>query len=304
MNTMKKFSSLLLLGVLSLGCMAQPAEPGKTLLWKIEGNGLEKPSWLFGTIHMICKEDADLSDNLNSVISKVDHVYFEMDLDNFLEILGGMTKLRMRGDTTLKDLLSPEEYERVKAFFEKKSTAIPFRVIETYKPMMASSLLSESAMPCEGAVSMEQVIMQTAKEKGKRIKGLETIAQQAGFLDSIPYRYQAGELLKYVDSADQNGGEDKMMEALFSAYRNQDLDSLDALMNDPASGMTEYADIMLFNRNINWVTRLNDLMKEKSLLVAVGAGHLPGEKGVIRLLQKAGYTVSPVDNKKVKNRII
>ncbi len=271
-----------------------------SLLWKVEGNGLTKPSWLFGTIHMLCKDDAVLSDNMRQVISECDVVYMEMDLDNIFEMMGAMSKMKMTGDTTLRDLLSENDYKKVKSYFEAKTTMLPFSVLETYKPMMASSLLSEGEMPCEGAISMEQVIMGAAKEKGKKIKGLETMAQQAGFLDSIPYKYQAAELVKYIDSADSEKGENQLMNQLFDAYRNQDLKKLEELMLDGDAGMSSFADILLYRRNANWVFKLKTLMADRSLLVAVGAGHLPGEKGVINLLRKAGYTVTPVENKRIR----
>nr|HPN59012.1 TraB/GumN family protein [Chitinophagaceae bacterium] len=170
--------------------------------------------------------------------------------------------------------------------------------------MMASSLLSEGDLPCEGATSMEQIIMGAAKQQGKKIKGLETMAQQAGFLDSIPYKYQAAELVKYIDSAGTDNGQSTMMDQLFDAYRNQDLKKLEDLMLDSDAGMSSFSDILLYRRNANWVMKLKTLMTDKSLLVAVGAGHLPGEKGVISLLRKAGYTVTPVENKRIRTKEI
>jgi len=281
----------------------EPA-PGNSLLWKVEGNGLEKPSWIFGTIHMLCKDDAVLSDNMRQVIRDCDVVYMEMDLDNIFEMMGAFSKLKMTGDTTLRDLLSEKDYSKVRAYFEEKSTLLPFSVLETYKPMMASSLLSEGDLPCEGATSMEQIIMGAAKQQGKKIKGLETMAQQAGFLDSIPYKYQAAELVKYIDSAGTDNGQNTMMNQLFDAYRNQDLKKLEDLMLDSDAGMSSFSDILLYRRNANWVIKLKTLMTDKSLLVAVGAGHLPGEKGVISLLRKAGYTVTPVENKRIRTKEI
>ena len=307
---MIRAGSVFLLTMLAIAGYAQkttkkedPA-PGNSLLWKVEGNGLAKPTWLFGTIHMLCKDDAVLSDNMRQVISDCDVVYMEMDLDNIFEMMGAMSKMKMTGDTTLRDLLTEKEYNRVKLYFEEKSTMLPFSVLETYKPMLASSLLSEGQLPCEGAISMEQVIMMAAKENGKKIKGLETMAQQAGFLDSIPYKYQAAELLKYIDSSGTDQQENKLMTQLFEAYRNQDLKKLEELMLDGDAGMSSFSDILLYRRNANWVLKLKTLMAEKSLLIAVGAGHLPGDKGVINLLRKAGYTVTPVENKRIRTKEI
>ncbi|HNR15647.1 MAG TPA: TraB/GumN family protein [Chitinophagaceae bacterium] len=301
---MLRFSSVFLLSLLAVVGCAQKNNDKKdnqevvnSLLWKIEGNGLEKPSYLFGTIHMICKEDAVLSENMKKIINDCDEVYFEIDMDNLFEMMGAMSKMKMLGDTTLKDLLSDSDYLKVKNFFKDKNSLLPFSVLETYKPILASSTLTQSEMPCDGATAMEQVIMSAAKESKKKIKGLETMAQQAGFLDSIPYKYQAEELVKYIDSSTVSSGDDKMMNAMFEAYRQQDLKKLEELMVDSDAGLSSFTNILLYNRNANWVEKLKTLMTERSLLVAVGAGHLPGDKGVINLLKKEGYTVTPVKNK-------
>ena len=309
---MIRFGSVFLFSLLAIvGCAQKnnekenkPVDVVSSLLWKIEGNGLEKPSYLFGTIHMICKDDAVLSANMKKVISECDEVYFEIDMDNLFEMMGAMSKMKMIGDTTLKDLLNDSDYVKVKKYFESKSTLLPFSVLETYKPILASSTLSQSAMPCDGATAMEQVIMAAAKENKKNIKGLETMAQQAGMLDSIPYKFQATELVKYIDSAATSSSEDKIMNEMFDAYRQQDLKKLEDLMVDTDAGLSGFTDILLYNRNATWVEKMKTLMKEKSLLFAVGAGHLPGEKGVINLLKKAGYTVTPVDNKVKKMKEI
>src|SRR5258705_4595767 len=98
----------------------------KSLLWEISGNGLTKPSYLYGTIHMICKEDASLGDSLIAAIQRCDRVYFEVDMDNLLEMITAFKDFKMRNDTTLADLLSKEDYEKVKEFMESKGGLVPF----------------------------------------------------------------------------------------------------------------------------------------------------------------------------------
>src|SRR6185436_19578183 len=145
----------------------------KSLLWEISGNGLTKPSYLYGTIHMICKDDAALGDSLVAAIERSDRVYFEVDMDNLMEMLSAFKDFKMRNDTTLADLLSKEDYEKVKEYMESKSSLLPFSQLETYKPMLASSLLMESGIGCEQAVAMEQLILEEAKRNKKRVEGLE-----------------------------------------------------------------------------------------------------------------------------------
>lgn len=276
----------------------------KSLLWEISGKGLVKPSYLYGTIHMICKDDASLGDSLVAAIQSVDRVYFEVDMDNLMEMISALKDFKMRNDTTLKDLLSKEDYEKVKEYMESKGGMLPFSKLETYKPMLASSLLMESGTGCEDAVAMEQLIMEEAKKNKKRIEGLETMSYQASIFDSIPYKLQAEQLLKYVDDSGSKSAADKQFGEMIKAYKAQDIEKLGEYVKEDDGGLANYEDILIYNRNRNWVTKLKTLMPEKSLLIAVGAGHLAGEKGVIKLLRKEGYTVRPVKYKMKMERVI
>lgn len=310
---MKRFSVGLMMAIIVLPACAQP-EKNKierkppvvnknTLLWKISGKGLQTPSYLYGTIHMICGSDAGLSDSLINAIAKCDEVYLEIDMDNIFEMLGAIKSLQMLGDTTLEDLYTADEYEKVKAYFEKNSSMIPFTMLQKFKPMLASSLLEQKGMQCDDAVAIEQVIMGEANKSKKPIKGLETLKYQAGILDKIPYKMQAMQLLNYIDSTNA-GVENKETEMMMEAYKSQDLENLEKMMMKSEPGMMEYYEILLFARNRNWIVKLKDLLPKKSLVIAVGAGHLPGENGVINLLRKEGYKVTPVENKIVKTREI
>jgi uncharacterized protein YbaP (TraB family) len=293
---MKRISAVLLGSIMAITAFAQKNNPDNTLLWKISGNGLKKPSYLFGTIHMLCKDDAILSDSLKNIIKNVQEVYFEVDLDNMFEMLGVMGKMKMNGDTTLQDLLSDADYEKVKTYFETKGSMLPFSMLETYKPMLAASTLQQGGLPCEATAMMEQVIMEEAKQYKKSIKGLESMGYQASVLDSIPYKLQAEQLVSYIDNAIKGGDEDKELNEMLNAYKNQDLQKLEEMLMKSDPSISNYTDVLLYNRNRNWVEKLKGLLPEKPLLIAVGAGHLPGKEGCISLLRKEGYEVTPVKN--------
>lgn len=298
---MKRLSAGLIVSLLALTSLAQNGKPINTLFWKVSGNGLEKPSYLFGTIHMLCKEDAFLGAKLVEAIGNADKIYMELDMDNLFEMLGVMTKMKMRNDTTLADLLTHEEYEKIKDYFAKNNSMLPFSTLETYKPMIASSMLMEAGFSaCEERVAMEQLIMEEAKKKGKTMAGLETMAYQMSIFDSIPYKVQAQELLKSISSNDKDSDGDKEFKEMMTAYKEQNLEKLGKLITATDDGLMQYQDLLLNNRNHNWVKKLKTIMPESSVVVAVGAGHLPGEQGVINLLRKAGYTVTPVENKMSK----
>ncbi|MGZ3839750.1 MAG: TraB/GumN family protein [Flavisolibacter sp.] len=271
-----------------------------TLLWRISGKNLRVPSYLFGTMHMLCADDIQLSDSLTQAIRKADNVYLELDMDNLFEMMSAMTKMKMRNDTTLADLLTKEEYEKVKTYFKNNSGLIPFSMLETYKPLLAASMIMEQSGQCDNMISMEQLIMEEAKKDDVAIKGMETMDYQMSIFDSIPYSFQAKQLLKMVEEG--NKDDEKEMAEITNAYRNQELDKMEDFTKKEDMGIANFTDLLLYNRNANWARKLEGLLDHQSLVVAVGAGHLPGDKGVINLLRKAGYTVEPVKNQMIKKK--
>jgi uncharacterized protein YbaP (TraB family) len=273
-----------------------------TLLWRVSGKNLSKPTYIFGTMHMICASDIELSDSLKKAIRNSDNVYLELDMDNIWEMFGAMMNMNMKGDTTLSDLLSPEDYKKVKDFFKEHSTMVPFAFMEKFKPMLVGSLIMEQAAPCDNMVVMEKLVMDEANKSNVDVKGLETFKYQLGIFDKIPYKLQAQQLVKMVDDADSGKGDEvNDIKILTDAYRNQELTKLDELTKeDPTIG--GFADILLYDRNANWVKKLQGLMPCNSLVIAVGACHLPGKKGVLNLLREAGYKVEPVKNEMIKKK--
>ena|SRR5579871_4875813 len=265
----------------------------KTLLWKISGNGLKKPSYLFGTMHILCADDAQLSDSLKEAIHKTDEVYFEIDLTDMKGMMNSLKYMRMNDEKRLSDILSADDYAKVKAYFETHPTMLPFGMLERFKPLLISSIVEENDLDCKATNGMEMVIMKEAKDQNKKIHGLETAEFQSSLFDSIPYEKQAKDLVDYLDSSTQYK---KMTDTLALAYKQQDLQRIDELTTKEDPSMSNYMDLMLYDRNRKWIRELKKIMIEKSVLIAVGAGHLPGEKGVINLLKKNGYKVTPVKN--------
>lgn len=293
---MKKFLLWVLACATGITSFTQQAVSENTLLWRISGKNLSKPSYLFGTIHLLCDNDLGLSDSLKAAIRTSDKVYLELDMDNLFEMMQAMQKMKMRNDTTLSDLMSASDYEKVKGFFSTRKSIIPFAVLETYKPMLAASMIMQTSFECENTISMEQLIMKQAKQVGRDIKGLETMAYQLSIFDSIPYSVQAKQLINFINDNGTDKKASKDYEEMAAAYRSQQLDKLEKLINKEEFGIDNFADLLLYNRNTNWVKKMDQIFSNGSAVIAVGAGHLPGEKGVIQLLRKAGYKVEPVPN--------
>jgi len=296
---MKRLLFYSLLTILFMSCKAQSdhsfvkQKNDNTLLWKVSGNGLKNPSFLFGTFHLLCKEDIHLSDQLKKAMKTSDKIYMEMDMDDPSTMLGGMLYMNMKNDTTLESLYTPEEYQRLKNYFSD-TLKMPVMLLQRAKPYFLVALLYPRMMNCASPVGVEEELMKIAKEDKKEIKGLETIQFQASVFDSIPYEWQAKELLKNIDSFSVYKNE---FETMLDFYKKQQLDSIKSLMGKSESGEEKYDDLLLNNRNKNWVKQLKEIMKNESVFVAVGAGHLVGEMGLIKLLKKEGYKVEPLQNK-------
>jgi len=282
-----------------ISCNAQKPAPlpvspdDNSLLWEISSKNGGKTSYIFGTFHLMCKEDIHFSNNLLTALRQSDEVYFEMDLDDPANTLGGLFYMNMKGDTTLADLLSPEEYKKVATFFQD-SLKTPIALLQRMKPMMLGALIYPKLMPCKNMSGIEQELMQLAKKEKKEIKGFETIQFQSSIFDSIPYSTQAKELLKNIDSMQAYK---IFFDSMLTVYKSQQLTKIGNMMNDTSYGGAGDMEVMLYNRNRNWVEQLEKIMKEKSVFVAVGAGHLPGNQGVLELLRKKGYIVRPILNK-------
>lgn len=296
---MKQLISYGFLMVLFLGCKAQ-SNPvfqtqanGETLLWEVSGNGLSKPSFLFGTFHLLCKQDIHFSEQLKKAFNYSDTVYMELDMDDPSTMLSAMMYMNMKGDTTLADLYTDKEYERLKNYFSD-TLKMPLALLQKAKPYFLVALLYPRMMNCSSPAGVEEELVKLAKENKKEIKGLETMQFQASVFDSIPYQWQAKELLKNIDSFSVNKTE---FETMLRFYKNQNLDSIKTMLGKSEFGSEKYDDLLLTNRNKKWVKKLNTIMKKESVFVAVGAGHLVGEHGLISLLKKQGYTVKPLENK-------
>jgi len=284
---------------LLFSCKAQQKTPvteqplANTLLWEISGKGISQPSYLFGTMHLVCADDAKMSDSLKVALNKSSAIFLEINIDDMSQMLGALKYLRMNGNKRLKDLLSASDYEKVKTYFEKNPSVLPLSMMESFKPFFIASLLTEQTMPCPASEGMEQVIMKEAKTKSKKIQGLETVAFQASIFDSIPYELQAKELVKMIEGGNEP---DKESADLLEAYRKQDLQTMQELTLKGDGLISNNLDLLLFNRNARWAKQIDSLVQIKSILIAVGAAHLPGDRGVIRLLQKQGYMMRPMKN--------
>ncbi len=279
-------------------CVAQKtpklnySKDNNTLLWEISGNGLKQPSYMFGTFHILCKDDIKFSANLQKALAASKEVYFEMDLDDPKNTLGGMFFMNMK-NKTLKELYSEKEYLKVASFF-KDSLKMNISFFSKMKPMMLEAMLYPRLMPCKTPSGVEMELMTIAFKQKKEIKGFETIEFQSSIFDSIPYDIQAKSLLKDIDSA---ASYKVYFNKMVNVYKNQETDTLVKIITNTAFNEGENNDVLLKNRNENWVKQLKSILVKNNIFMGVGAAHLFGKDGLITLMRKEGYKVKGIENK-------
>ncbi len=291
--------------LMSVACKAQQptalsekessSQETKALLWKISGKDLLKPSYLYGTIHIIGSEDYFLPEGTLGAIDESSKVIFEIDMNDLNDIgkiMPILQKAFMDNNITLKDLLSESDYTMVKDHFAE--LGLPIFFLEKIKPLFLTAFASGDISPGDlqmGKIkSYEMEFSEMARNSEKATGGLETIDFQLSLFDSIPYADQANMLVESIRSADT---EDDQFREIVNIYKAQDIDAMYQMMKQD-DGISAFEDILLIRRNISWIPVMEKEMKEAPCFFAVGAGHLAGPKGVIMLLRQEGYKVTPI----------
>ena len=268
----------------------------KSVFWKISGNGLKKPSYLYGTIHLIPKEGFQLPAAVTNAMNDSKRVAFEIDMKEMTNIRTQMsliTKSSMSGGKTLKDLLSPEDYALVRTKMEEKG--LPAGMFERMKPMFLSTLVTNDddgpSTATGNMTSVEMELYRLSRKRKLESAGLETAAYQMSIFDSIPYEAQAKMLVDGLRTTGTSGDGKSELDNMIQLYRDQDITAMQAMISDTQYGMNNYEEILLNKRNRNWIPVMGRMMREKPTIFAVGAGHLGGPGGVVALLRKEGYRV-------------
>lgn len=266
------------------------------LLWKVSGNGLEKPSYLFGTHHLISKEQIPDFDKMIQFVKEVDVVVGEMDLSNMLELQLKLMKGATMKDSTLNELLSSDDYIAVDEAF-KEVLGMGVKKFSNYKPMMLNSLyttmlyLKQQNLKKEPE-AIDMMIQKFGKKSKKTIVGLETIEQQIDILfNNISLKRQAEMLVSTIKDKDKST---EMLKKLNEFYVKGDLIHLEALNNEDDEMNLEEKKILLESRNNNWMDQFNIMFPKNSCFVAVGCLHLTGETGLLKQLSARGYIIEPV----------
>lgn len=267
------------------------------LLWKITGNGLKNPSYLFGTHHLIPIQFLDSVPGLYPAFNSAKMVVSEVVLNN-LDATPAIRKAALLPDTiTIRGLLNQAEYEFVNQELTN-TLRMSLDNLNKMHPSLISKLyeleLYKKYEHFDENTQSDTYFQLVAAKKGKPIAGLETVEQQVKLLFPENIKKETQLLVASIRNKEMLIQEMREMNRL---YREGNLDALEVLANQSNKQWNvseEENKKLIDDRNINWVKQLPDLIKNNSCFVAVGALHLPGNKGLIKLLKNEGYKVIPV----------
>lgn len=269
----------------------EPLPHNRSLLWQVSGNGLTKPSYLFGTIHIIGGEDFVIGSNVEKKLSKAGTLVLEMDMKNINPVSIATVSL-LPDNKTVKDYLDPDDYELLKSYFVDTMQLSPAVFNNAYarmKPFFLQQMLYVRYLG-ENVESYELSFTRIAEDYGIEVSGLETLEQQLRFMDEIPMDQQLEGLVRSIRDFKT---ETETFEDLIEAYKKQDVDELFKLVTGHQD-MKDITNTLLDERNADWIPKLEKYFNQGNAFVAVGAGHLGGKTGVIQLLRDKGYTVTPI----------
>ena len=287
---MKRILTILALSLLCLTSNAQ-------LLWKISGNGIKKPSYILGTHHGCPFTYCDSIPGLMKTHAQVDNIIGEINMIELAQMSPERMQqmqamMMMPADTSLLSLFNEEETAKVNEWLKKEMGA-SLEMLSMMKPMtimvtVQNKVMMEVIPDVANMTTIDKYMQTLGQSKGKSIGELETADYQMTLLYGNSLEEQADALLEMIDQGESR----ELMVQLTDAYKSQNLDTLWEIFQEQ---MTDYEyDAIVKVRNLNWEKQMKELLPKQSTLFVVGAGHLPGENGMINLLRKAGYKVKPV----------
>lgn len=270
----------------SFGTLAQEAN---SLLWKVTGKDITKPSYLFGTIHLLPEDDYFFNEKMQSALSEAEVLALEVDMNvSIADQMKMAGEMIMPDGKSWADYMTEEEYAAVKSAFVD-SLGIKEKKVDKYskiRPIYVSGIILSELL---GKVKMyEKELTSLAKKEKKTIIGLETLAEQMEIVSSIPVEDQVEDMK--TTTASMLREYNKMLKA----YTSQNLEELGKVATE-TEGFDKMEGKLLVERNQRWIQEMESLLAKQSTFYAVGAMHLIGKDGLIQKLKRAGYTVEAVN---------
>ncbi|MDX2247615.1 MAG: TraB/GumN family protein [Bacteroidia bacterium] len=272
----------------SVSVEKQPEEMG--LFWEINRADLATPSYLYGTIHIIPKDSFFILPVVAEKLPLAQRLVLEIPLDmNMGTILSSTMQMFIPDGKTLKSLMTPEDYDFL-TIFMRDSLSSPLPFYQRIKPIFISQHISSNYCYPTDMESYELYFSALFKEQNKPVSGLETVSEQMTYLNDMTMEEQVSSLVAAIRNPREGCD---LFGKMIATYRKQDLNELMKMMG-ASEEVGEHLDQLLDARNKKWISQIETLVKAESVFIAVGAGHLGGNNGVVNLLRNQGYQLTPL----------
>lgn len=265
-----------------------------SILWEITGPKI-KPSYLMGTMHVGDQRILNLNDSVHICMQKSKVLALELNLDQSLkpgQMIKLLSMIKLPQDTSYSDLLNSDDLAYLHQNLERQLIS-PFNQIWTQlKPSFVGLLMMQSDSNIaqnSDTPPLDLYLHELSKKYKLKHTGLELLTDQIRVLDALPLKTQAQLLIEELKDSTPLNVYDKLLEL----YLDQDIESLKKLIEENELN-DHFKNNIIGNRNITMTSQLIQLAKKKRTFVAVGAGHLGGEDGIISLLREKGFNVRAV----------
>lgn len=263
-----------------------------SLLWMVTKNDSQDTSFVFGTMHIIQKEFFFFPDVLKDVISASDLVVLEIgeELNNPFK---AMNLLKLEEGKTMFDFFNEAQTDSLLTWAQNEMGLSEETFRSTFgnmKPFVIVSAASAGDM-LKDSESYERTIMKIQKEKEIKLEGLETLEEQMSIFDDLTDEEQAKMVMEAIKADDEAN---KELQEMIRLYTTQNIDSMYLMIHNDSDAIANKESEFLDDRNVKWIPKMEKMMKNKRVFFAVGAAHLGGDIGVLELLRKEGFSVTPV----------
>lgn len=260
-----------------------------TLIWQVITESCQA-SYILGTMHV---RDERAFRFLNSFYEKIkacDVFATEFDLES-AEFSAVEEVMLLPHDQNLKSLLPLKLYEKVDTLL-KKQVGGGIASFERMKPIAVTNFLNECVLSKDRLMSLDETLWNFAKDNGKILRGIETFEEQISVLRDLSIDDQ----VKGLKTVAHNFGKfRKQLLRMTQLYEQADILKIYKSAKQSAKGGRK---ILLYNRNEIMANRVSEILETQTICVAIGAGHLAGKKGVLRLLKQKGYKIKPISDEK------
>lgn len=258
----------------------------QSLLWEINRADLPAPSYLFGTMHTKSKQAFGFQPSVFEKIEACEAFANEFKLDD-ADPIAMQEALKMPNGTTLKDYISPKKLAKIQRII-RKAFGVNIEALIYHKPFLITNLLTDKILAEEQQQALDVYLLEYAKKAGKQIMGIETFQEQLDILYQIPLKYQVKSL---IDIAKNVKKYRKKLLYMADLYETADIQCIFKATKKNSGKLRK---LMLYHRNEVMAKRIAQLVKEQSLFAAIGAAHLGGEKGVLKLLKQQDFLLKAV----------